>query len=185
MNFLSFQSNSANALQLGDFRCWLDMNENIISQWIGVPLSSIKLWLRSIVRIAGLLFVITDTANLCRKSDLKRDEELLFNSRKRYASGFIFGLLQTECLKMKFFQPHGSSEHMQYSIQCFVRKTRMRCFQSTKKCVVLQCRHDGHWVSVVEWAQTNALKMYRCKVFIWLKIRINCHSLWFKMIEIT
>lgn len=36
-----------------------------------LPLSSIKLWLKSIVRSAGLLFVITDTANLWTKSDLK------------------------------------------------------------------------------------------------------------------
>lgn len=35
-----------------------------------LPLSSIRLWLKSIVWSAGLLFVITDTANLWRKSAL-------------------------------------------------------------------------------------------------------------------
>lgn len=34
------------------------------------PLSSIKLWFRSMVFSAGLLFEITDTASLCMKSDL-------------------------------------------------------------------------------------------------------------------
>lgn len=43
--------------------------------WLGLPLSSIKLWLKSIVRSAGLLFVITDTASLWTKSDLCEDEK--------------------------------------------------------------------------------------------------------------
>lgn len=37
---------------------------------VSLPLSSMRLWLRSIVRNAGLLLVITDTASLWRKSDL-------------------------------------------------------------------------------------------------------------------
>lgn len=41
-----------------------------------LPLSSIKLWLKSIVRSAGLLLVITDTANLWTKSDLQGEKKV-------------------------------------------------------------------------------------------------------------
>jgi len=40
--------------------------------WVYAPLSSIILWLRSMVRMAGLLFVITDKDNLFRKSHLQK-----------------------------------------------------------------------------------------------------------------
>lgn len=43
----------------------------VLNKQCNLPLSSIKFWLKSIVRSAGLLLVITDTANLWTKSDLK------------------------------------------------------------------------------------------------------------------
>lgn len=50
-----------------------------LSSWLEPkhsPLSSIKLWLKSIVRSAGLLLVITDTANLWTKSDLQNEKNI-------------------------------------------------------------------------------------------------------------
>lgn len=52
-------------------------NFNIIwNRFAILPLSSIRLWLRSMVFKAGLLFEITATASLWRKSDLWNENKL-------------------------------------------------------------------------------------------------------------
>lgn len=122
----------------------------VLMMVVGLPLSSIKLWLKSIVRSAGLLFVITDTASLWTKSDLWRDGSRNFRkwTETEWPENGNFTYLNPNASRCS------SSSHMERLRTCSIRSS-VSC--DNRVCVTFSPRKNV----LYSRAETIAVKSLR------------------------